>query len=338
MQNSVKDEVFLMVILCSLLYGTVFCTEFGPDKAKKEPEVVKNQEDVQKTQVDIKQLRFKQDSLTTVYNEYHQKHVSFEKESNRYKFQNPQYNNMDSLYVLVKKLYVDMTENYNVQEKNLLGKLRNVGNKFCKKNGKYCFQECGRYWTPVGIEDWICVIEENAEKIPNYSKLRNKYDELESLAGLLNGFSEFIRNDMRGYVKAGKKQHKKDNTVVEDSFKKDSLVFDGGYCFVNEVHKHVDGNATKCNTVDNVKQNIIINNLINNYLNRFITYNNPDFMDEKLYKQVMQLALSIKMYNELESGVLSYDKEMKETLSKIEEVKLAINEYKKSLRVSRCNK
>lgn len=263
----------------------------------------------------LNKLKIERDSLNAVAKEYKDnKDYSVEQRA-IYQKGYKTYDDMDSLYFMSRKLYINMNKNYSVAEQDFEKKLAKIGKRFCKKNGKYVFTQIDSSgkkihvaWTPVGVSDWLLVLEENKDKIPNYKQIQYENAIMDNIGGTLYLFSEFLKNDFRQYIHTSKAQKNKDKKTLVMSF---------------------DG-TNKMNTLDNVNQDKILNALINEYMNKFIVFDqNKQLLDKDLYANIMQIALSVKKHNEIESDVVSYSEEYNKIAHALDSVKTEIKNLRK---------
>ena len=265
------------------------------------------------TTITLNKLKLERDSVNDVAREYKDKRNYSVEQQEIYKNSYKTYDDMDSLYLLSRKLYLTMNQNYSVAQQDFEKKIAKIGKRFCKKNGKYVFTQSDAMgkpirvaWKPVDVTDWLIILEENKDKIPNYKQIQYENAVLDNIGGVLYGFSEFLKNDFKQYVKTSKSQKNKDKKTLV-------LSFDG-----------------KMNTVDNVNQDKILNVLINDYMNKFIVFDqNKQMLDKDLYANIMQIALSVKKHNEIESDVVTCDEEYTKTLNVLDSIKNEITELRK---------
>ena len=307
MQNNKSfDIVGTTILVGGLIFA--FSHIMHENKQRQTPENPKTS-----TTITLNKLNLERDSLNDVAREYKDKINYSVEQQEIFKNSYKTYDDMDSLYLLSRKLYISMDKNYSVAQQNFEKKIAKIGKRFCRENGNYVFTEIDTFgkknhvaWTPVGVSDWLLVLEENKDKIPNYKQIQYENSVLDNMGGVLYGFSEFLKNDFRQYVKTSKSQKNKDKKTLVLSF--------GG----------------KLNTVDNINQDKILNVLINDYMNKFIIFDqNKQLLDEQLYKNIMQIALSVKTHNDIESDVVSYNEEYTNTVNVLDSVKNEIKELRK---------
>ena len=296
----------------SLIIGTVLAGGAGLTlkhvKDKKEESKAKKELQQKEQQKALETLTSDKAMLDSMYVAYNKKHNENIVKSKNFIAVNPSYNNVDSLYVLTEKVYNNVRKNHQKSEKAFETKIANICKKFCRKDGKYAFYDEAfiEYRKPNSLYEWMEILMENSENIPNYVSLEKENARLEEIDNLLYSFGGFMQNKFGEYMETSPEQKGRESHSAQKIIDHDTLYFENGYYLAQETYKFMDDDESvyKYNTIDNIKQDEIVKVLYRDYLKEFKRLN---AVDEELYNTILDLMLTIRQHNEIESGVASYN-------------------------------
>ena len=204
---------------------------------------------------------------------------------------NPSCDNMKKLLDLIYVLDTKIWQKYAVLEQNFIKKCKNEVYHNLGQKKSYYIPGTGRNITPYFVEDWMKIIYANSKKIPHFDSLNKEHKNIMELRKFIYNFEWFVGGEFAVYV-----------FDIEEYSRKSSQIVKTG--------KLLDDNICQYNNDDNIRQNKIIKDLFQQYLDKFIEYNenNMPVLDKNLYDEIYNLAFGIVEHNNLEAGVISYNK------------------------------
>lgn len=256
----------------------------------------------------VKNLQLQNSELKDLQYKFGKQIVFYSDSAANYAEKNPQYDDMNTLYDMCVKASEQANKNYENLERKFLKKISNIGKKFCYPDGGYHFVTWSHesYYRPKTISDWMFILEENANQIPNFKSLQTEEENLEHLKVLTSDFVNFVYFDMYGYVINDKMTRQEDQKVILNNDVNNNVdnkyLEDHSYHIVDSIHAF--------NNLDNIKQNELINKLVNDCLYKFAVFgkHGMNLIDNDYMKKIRVFAMNIQKHNELESGKISYQK------------------------------
>lgn len=290
-------------------------TWYAVDKSKKDAE------SKEKTESAIKHIQYENAQLRSLVLRFDKQTIHYADSAANYAKQNPQYDDMQSIYDISVEITENLSKNYQVLEKKFLKKISSMTKKFCYPDGGYNFTVNGEavYHKPVIIEDYMQILEDNKTLIQNFAAIKKEYEQLKSLEQFMESFYQFVDWDMFLYVDTDKTT-KSNNQKIPVQVIDDRDIYDfGDKGLENQSYRYVDA-VHAFNNQDNVQQEMILDTLFNRYLLKLQEYNKQGMklIDKNLFDKICKLSNIIKQHNKIESGKVSYEQALADVYKQLQ--------------------